>query len=350
MFDFILLEVKARRVGRRLRPAPEVTSKMLIACNKQVCSCGRYVAVCCFWGIFPARPVETSGRQYWMTQGARVTLRERIGIDLSRDMRIEDGLAWAAKNNVEYLDIQLDNETNAITTFDEKRVAAVRTVRDKHGIHIGLHTSSAVNVAEYAPHAGDGVENYLKGYVDNYSRLGAEWIVVHAGYHFTNDKDVRMKAGLERLKRTADYAEKKKARLLLENLNKEPEEAEVHYLAHTLEEWRYYWGLLSSPAVQLSFTVNHAHLVPEGVAGFANALDFAQVGEVRLADCFRNGCEVHLKPGIGDLDFVDMFKRIEGKGFKGHYINAFGTLEDRLDARDYLVGKAKEAGIKVDSV
>ena len=86
-------------------------------------------------------------------------LFERIGIDLSRNIRIEDGVQWAAKNNVKYLDIQLDNETNAITTFDSKRVAAVRSVREKHGIHIGLHTSSAVNVAEYAPHAGDGVEN-----------------------------------------------------------------------------------------------------------------------------------------------------------------------------------------------
>ena len=77
-----------------------------------------------------------------------MTLRERIGIDLSRNMRIEDGVQWAARNNVKYLDIQLDNETNAITTFDSKRVAAVRTAREKHGIHIGLHTSSAVNVAE----------------------------------------------------------------------------------------------------------------------------------------------------------------------------------------------------------
>jgi sugar phosphate isomerase/epimerase len=276
------------------------------------------------------------------------SLRERIGIDLSRNVRIEDGVEWAAKNDVKYLDIQLDNDTNDITTFDEKRATAVRTVREKHGIHIGLHTSSAVNVAEIAPHAGDGVDAYLKSYVDVYSRLGAEWIVIHAGYHFTKDKEVRMKAGLERLKRIADYAERKKVRLLLENLNKEPAEAEVHYLGHTLDEWRYYWGLLSSPAVRLSFTVNHAHLVPEGVTGFAEALDFSLVGEVRLADCYRNGHEVHLNPGAGDLDFADMFRRVEGAGFKGHYTNAFGTLDDRLNARDYLVEKARAAGVKVD--
>jgi sugar phosphate isomerase/epimerase len=40
----------------------------------------------------------------------------------------------------------------------------------------------------------------------------------------------------------------------------------------------------------------------------------SRVEEVRLADCFRNGHQVHLKPGAGDLDFADMFRRIEGKG------------------------------------
>ena len=277
-----------------------------------------------------------------------MNLHERIGIDLARNMRIEDGVQWAAKNDVKYIDIQLDNETNAITSFDAKRIAAVRDVREKHGIHIGLHTSSAVNVAEYAPHASTGVDEYLKSYIDICPKLGAEWIVVHAGYHFTKDKETRMKAGRERLKRMIDYAEKKSVRLLLENLNKEPEDAEVHYLGHTVEEWKYYWPLLESPSLRLSFTVNHAHLVPDGVDGFADATDFSLVGEVRLADCWRNGHEVHLVPGKGDLDFGDMFKRVEGKGFKGHYTNAFGTMEDRLAARDYLVDKARAAGITVD--
>jgi sugar phosphate isomerase/epimerase len=277
-----------------------------------------------------------------------VTLRDRIGIDLSRTIRIEDGVEWAAKTGVRYLDIQLDTAANAVTSFDAARVKGVRRVREQHDIHLGLHTSSAVNVAEYAPYASDGVDNYLKAYVDIYHELGAEWIVVHAGYHFGKDKETRMKAGLERLKRIGEYAEKKKVRLLLENLNKEPDDAEVHYLAHTLEEWRYYWPLLGSPAVRLSFTVNHAHLVPDGVRGFAESLDFAMVGEVRLADCFRNGHEVHLKPGDGDLDFGEMFRLVEGRGFKGHYTNAFGKLDDMLAARDVLVEHARSAGVNVD--
>jgi len=274
-----------------------------------------------------------------------MTLRDRIGIDVARRLRLEDAIEWAAAHDVRYVDIQLDTAANALNTFDDARAAGIREACKRRGIHLGLHTLSAVNVAEYSPYVAEAVDHYLNGYVDVYGRLGAEWIVVHAGYHFTSDKEMRMTAGLERLKRVVDYAEKKNALILLENLNKEPTNAEVHYLAHTIEEWRFYFERIQSPAFKLSFTVNHAHLVPEGIAGFADALDMSRVAEVRLADCFRNGHEVHLKPGAGDLDFADMFRRIEGKGFAGHYTNAFGSLDDMLAARDDLVGLASAAGV-----
>lgn len=271
-------------------------------------------------------------------------LRDRIGVDVSRRLKLEDAIEWAAKNDVRFIDIQLDTAQNALTTFDAKRCKAVRAQLDKRGIKLGLHTLSAVNVAEYSPHVSDAVTEYLKSYVDIYPKLGASWMVVHAGYHFTKDKAMRMEAGKERLKRVVAHAEKKKALVLLENLNKEPQDAEVHYLAHTVEEWQHYWDI-RSPAFKLSFTVNHAHLVPEGVEGFVGALDFKRVGEVRVADCFRNGHEVHLKPGAGDLDFGSMFRLVEGKGFKAHYTNAFGSLDDMLAGRDYLVEQARRAGV-----
>ena len=275
-----------------------------------------------------------------------MALKDRIGVDLGRKIRLEEGIAWAAKNGVRFIDIQLDTAQNALTTFDAKRCAAVRKLLDRHGVKLGLHTLSAVNVAEYSPCVAEAVTGYLKSYVDIFPKLGASWMVVHAGYHFTSDRALRMQAGKERLKRIVAHAEKKKALVLLENLNKEPEDAEVHYLAHTVEEWQYYWDI-ASPALKLSFTANHAHLVPEGIEGFATALDFKRVGEVRLADCYRNGHEIHLEPGTGNLDFGQMFKLIEGKGYKGHYTSAFGSLCDMLAGRDYLVDRAREAGVEV---
>ena len=273
-------------------------------------------------------------------------LRDRIGVDIGRKLPLEEAVEWAARHQVRFIDLQLDTGANALGTIDDKRAAAVRAACERYGIRLGLHTASAVNVAEYAPYVGDAVERYLDAYVDAAVRLGAGWIVMHAGFHFTSDRDQRMRAGRERLRRVVDYAERKRALILLENLNKEPEQAEVHYLAHTVEEWRFYFEAIRSPAFRLSFTANHAHLVPEGIAGFIGALDMGRVEEVRLADCFRNGYEVHLPPGKGDIDFADMFRRIESSGFRGHYMNAFGSLDDMLEGRDALVSSAGKAGME----
>src|SRR5579862_4058271 len=277
-----------------------------------------------------------------------MNLIDRIGIDIGRKLTLEDAVEWAAEHRVRYIDIQLDTGDNALGTISGIRGSRVRDLCTKHGVMIGLHTASAVNVAEYAPYVGDAVEAYLKAYVDAAVRLGAKWIVMHAGFHFTSDKTERIKAGLDRLQRVIAHAENKGALILLENLNKEPDDAEVQYLAHTVEEWRYYFAAIDSANFKLSFTANHAHLVPEGVDGFVDAIDLSRVAEVRLADCFRNGFEAHLKPGEGNLDFGDMFRQLERGGFKGHYTNAFGSLEDMLAGRYELLRLAAAAGVKVD--
>jgi sugar phosphate isomerase/epimerase len=274
-----------------------------------------------------------------------MNFRDRIGIDLGRRIRLEEGIEWAAKHGVRHLDVQLDTAANALPTFDDRRAAGVRAALEKHGIQLGLHTLSATNVAEYSPYLSDAMDEYMRAYVDIYPKLGATWIVVHGGYHFTADRQLRIDTAIERLKRIVAYAEKKGARLLLENHNKEPETAEIHYVPFTLEEFLDYDRRIQSPNFRLSFTVNHAHLVPEGIAGFCDALDFSRVGEVRLADCIRLGHEVHLVPGKGDLDFADMFRRVEAKGFQGHYMNAFGSLDDMLASREYLVEQAKRVGV-----
>ena len=263
-------------------------------------------------------------------------LRDRIGVDIGRKLKLEDGIDWAAHHGVRFIDVELDTGDNAFTRFDAARAAGIRDDCARASVHLGLHTSSAVNVAEYAPLLAEAADAYLRAYIDVAALLGAEWIVVHAGFHFTSDVQQRMRAGIERLQRMVAYAETQGALLLLENLNKEPADAEVHYLAHTLDEWRWYYERIDSPSFALSFTANHAHLVPEGVAGFVDVMPIERVVEVRLADCFRNGKEQHLRPGEGDFDFPELFRRLAEKGFKGHYMNAFGSLEDMLHARENL--------------
>lgn len=273
------------------------------------------------------------------------SLLDRIGVDTGRRLPLEAAIGWAAENQVRYIDVQLDTGANRVDSIDDARAAAIREQAARQGVTLGLHTLSAVNVAEYSPFLSDAVDAYLRAYIDVAPKLGAAWIVVHAGYHFTADTKMRMEAGLERLKRMVDYAERRGALLLLENLNKEPADAEVHYLAHTIEEWSYYHERIHSPAFALSFTANHAHLMPDGVEGFVDAIPLDRVAEVRLADCFRNGHEQHLLPGQGDFDFGAMFELLERRGFKGHYMNAFGTLEDMNKARHDMVAMARRAGL-----
>jgi sugar phosphate isomerase/epimerase len=276
-------------------------------------------------------------------------LRERIGIDAGRRVPAEQAVAWAGANQVFYLDIQTDVEPNALHSFDRERCDGIRRGCDEHGIHLGLHTLSGVNVAEISPYCADAVDEYLKAYVDLSARIGAEWIVVHGGYHFTSCRRQRMQASLERLQRISEYAEKKGAQLLLENLQWEPVLAEVNYLPVTPGECRWYFDQLPSPNIKWSFTANHAHLLPgSSIEKFVDAMPFAELcGEVRLAD--NNGAyEIHQHPGEGTVDFGALFRKIEGLGYQGHYTNGWGTLELMLEGRDYMVARAREAGVDVD--
>jgi sugar phosphate isomerase/epimerase len=276
------------------------------------------------------------------------TLKQRIGIDIGRRVSVEDGLEWAAKNDVHFIDVQTDIHPNALESFDAERIAGVRALKEKHNINLGLHTLSGVNVAEFSPFCRDAVDAYLKAYIDLAPQVGADWIVVHGGYHFTACRTLRMQTAIDRLKRMAGYAEEKGVLLLLENLNWEPVLAEVNYMPVTPAETMHFLTEINSPAVRWSFTANHAHFLPGvGISNFIDAVDFSLCHEVRLAD--NNGSyEIHQRPGEGTIDFGAMFKKIEGLGYKGHYTNGFTTIDDMLAGRDYMVARAAEAGVKID--
>ena len=279
---------------------------------------------------------------------AQLTLKQRIGIDIGRRVSVEDGIEWAAQNDVHIIDVQTDINPNALESFDAKRIKGVRSAKEKYGLKLGLHTLSGVNVAEISPFCRDAVDAYMKAYIDLAPQIGAEWIVVHGGYHFTACRTIRMQASIERLKRISAYAEKKGVMLLLENLNWEPVLAEVNYMPVTPAETMYFFQQVQSPALRWSFTANHAHFLPGvGISNFIDAVDFSLCHEVRLAD--NNGSyEIHQRPGEGTIDFGAMFKKIEGLGYQGHYTNGFTTIEDMLAGRDYMLARAKEAGVKID--
>jgi sugar phosphate isomerase/epimerase len=273
-----------------------------------------------------------------------VNFKDRIGVDIGRQVDAETAVAWAAANDVRYFDIQADIAPNAHESFDDARCGPIRKACARDGLHLGLHTLSAVNIAEIAPFLRDATDAYLKSYIDLAHRLAAEWVVVHGGFHFTADVGIRRAASIDRLKRATDYAAEKDVLLLLENLNGEPELAEVHYMPDTLDDTIAFFEAIPSDHLKWAFTINHAHYDPIGIAGFVDGMDMSRCAEVRVAD--NNGeYELHMHPGDGTVDFVDMFRRIEGAGFEGHYMCGWGTLDQMLAGRDYLVERARDAGV-----
>ena len=261
-------------------------------------------------------------------------LFDRIGVDINQKLALEPAVQWAIEHKVPYIDLCLD-QTPELLQKDSPRMKKARAQLDKAGVRLGLHTLSAVNIAETSPFVTKATDQYLAAYIDAAGRLGAGWIVVHGGYHFGSDKKPRMDAAVARIARVCTIAERKRVKLLLENLNPEPKDAEVHYLANDLEECRYYFDRLESPALGWSFTVNHAHIQPNRIDAFMKGLDMKRCGEVRLADC-RGTHEEHLKPGEGTIDFPAMFAAIEKSGYRGHYMQAFGSLDDMLKGRRTL--------------
>ena len=267
-------------------------------------------------------------------------LFDRIGVDINQKLTLEPAVEWALEHNVPFIDLCLD-QTPELLHAGSSRLATARKKLEKAGIRLGLHTLSAVNIAETSPFVTRAADEYLAAYIDAAKRLGAGWIVVHGGYHFGPDKPQRMDAAVARIARAAKLAERKQVRLLLENLNPEPEQAEVHYLASDLEECRHFFERLDSPALGWSFTVNHAHIRPNRIDAFVASLGMERCGEVRLADC-RGTHEEHLRPGEGTIDFPAMFAAIEASGYRGHYMQAFGSLDDMLVGRAALSALAEK--------
>lgn len=60
----------------------------------------------------------------------------------------------------------------------------------------------------------------------------------------------------------------------------------------------------------------------KGIDGFLDVVGVNRIGEV------------HLNPGDGNIDFASTFRRLESSGYSKFYSMAFGSLADKLRARD----------------
>lgn len=274
-----------------------------------------------------------------------MSFKDRIGVDLNRRIGLKPGVEWAIKNGIRYFNICLDPDPDLMDPKSPKLADARKRLQDA-GVTIGLHTLSSMNVAENCPFLSEAADKYLAAYIHSAKAIGARWVIVHGGYHFTADKQERMEVAVERITRLAKVAENEGMTILLENMNPEPANAEVKYLVHDVEEAKFYFSNLKSPAIRWAFTSNHAHMLPYGVKGFleqmeAFGMDVSHIGEVRLADNWGT-VEEHLYPGTANMDFAGLFRMLESRGYKGHYMQDYTTIEEMLSGRDILARIGEE--------
>lgn len=267
-------------------------------------------------------------------------IADRIGIDIGSRLSPEEGLRWAAEHDVPHVDVRLDERRLLEPDRLEERAETIREAAAETGVDFGLHTLSAVNVAETSPFVDRGSEEYMQAYVDAAERLGAGWIVVHGGYHFSKYPEKRIDAAIERLERTLDRAAEAGVDLYLENHNPEPDDAEVHYLPVKLDDCVTFFEALdeaaSSDHLHWTFNAPHANIAPQGIRGYAEELGIDRAREVRLND--NNGrVEEHLPLGEGNIDFADLLDLLEGEGYDGKYTLAYTTVDEMLEGREFLI-------------
>jgi sugar phosphate isomerase/epimerase len=247
---------------------------------------------------------------------------------------LEQAMQFAVEHGFTRVDFNADHAANYPATFTPERVDRIRSLVAEHGLAIGIHTSSAVNMAEITPVMAAAADEYVRQNLDLSKRLGGTHVIVHGGFHFSSDVEARFGASIERLKLAVKLAEERDLELHFENHNLEPGHAEIHYIPHTVAEARRFFDAVSSPKLRWACNVGHAMLVPDRFEGFLAAFGADSIGHVRLHD--TNGIwEEHFRPGEGGgiIDFRHVFTTLHEAGYRGPFTLDFGRPEEKAEWR-----------------
>ena len=271
--------------------------------------------------------------KYTVWEDRFVDHRERFVFSGPGAWPLEQSIAWAVEHGFRRVDFNADTPPNYPETFTPGRVAEIRQLVQHHGVRLGVHTLSAVNMAEITPVMRRAVDAYLRENFELARALGAGYVICHGGYHFSSDRAERLRQAVARMQRAASWAEELGLDIYFENHNREPDNAEIHYLPKDVAETRVFFESVRSPRFKWAFNVGHAHLVPDGFDGFLDAFGAANIGQVRLNDT-HGQYEEHLIPGQGIVDFRHVFRRLAAAGYRGPFTLDFGGPEDRAEWRD----------------
>ncbi len=250
---------------------------------------------------------------------------------------LERAVEWAVAHGFTRVDFNADAPANYPATFTQERITLIRNLAASHGVTIGLHTLSAVNMAEITPVLHAAIDGYVRQNFDLATSLGGAYVICHGGYHFSGDREERLAIAIDRMRLATRLAEERALDVYFENHNREPDNAEIHYMPRDVAETRRFFEAIDSPRFKWAFNVAHASLVPDGPFGFLDAFGADRIGQVRLNDN-RGQFEEHLLPGEGVVDFRGVFARLTQLGYTGPFTLDFGDPDDRAIWRDRFAG------------
>lgn len=250
------------------------------------------------------------------------------------DGALEDGFALTLERGLTRVELACQNRENRPDTFDAARigrVAALIAANDLTGV---LHTASSVNTAETVPAVRAAVVEHLKDYLVLADRLGARTVIVHAGFHFDLGLEEPSARLVETLGACADRAAELGLDLVLENMNVLPDAAEIRYLGCTADEVAAVLDAVASPVLSVCADLGHAHLLPEGVAGFVDRFA-GRIGHVQLTD--NDGVrDHHLALGEGTLDVPAALARLDATGYTGAVAIELADRADQVASLRFL--------------
>ncbi len=239
---------------------------------------------------------------------------------------VEEYFEEARRLGLDWLELGCEAPANFPQTFDDERIARIKDLGQKYGMGYCLHSASYVNSAEMMPTVRLAAEQHLIEYIHLAWKLGAENLVVHLGFHFSQYMEETYQALLQTYRTVVAEAERMKMPLVIENMNKLSPDSEINYLGTTIEELRVVMDEIQSPYLGLALDVGHAHLLPGGIEPFIDAFG-PRIGGLHLHD--NDGIlDRHWALGKGTMDWRRLFERMKEIGYPGNATIELRRYED----------------------
>jgi len=257
---------------------------------------------------------------------------------------LEEYFPFAHENGFPWMELSCNNPNNFLHKWTPERVGNIKRLRDKYGVHYGLHSASFVNTAEIEPTVKVAAQQHLIDYVNLAHDLEAEYIVLHFGYHFSLFMDEVFRCLIDTYKPVVDLAEKYELPIGIENMNKMHDDCECAYLGVHPEELSRVFDAIPSKYFGLTLDIAHANLLPGGTDPFID-----QFGDKIVSTHVSDNdliLDRHLPVGEGKIDFKHTFKRLIDVGFKGTLnIELPRSNEDRALSKKRLEPILDELGV-----